>query len=74
MNVSDEWYLLLKLRSLHIRCDAFDGVSSFEQRRERMRAAIIPNREITYTVMDGKRITLGQQFSLIYRQALEVPK
>lgn len=70
MSLADEMSLVTKLRSLQITCNAFDGLTTFEQRRELVRGAVSQIPEVVYTVRDGKNITLAKQFEHVYRCAL----
>jgi hypothetical protein len=67
MSLTDEMLLVSKIRSLQITCNAFDGLTTFEQRRELVRGAVNQVPAVTYTVRDGKNITLAQQFTHVYR-------
>jgi len=60
-----ELSLILKLRSLgsHV---AIEGLTTIDQRREAVRRALLPVNHITYTVSNGKRISLGVQFAAVY--------
>lgn len=66
MSLSDEMALVTKLISLQVKCNAFDGLTTFEQRREKVRGAVIQVPDVTYTVRDGKNITMRQQFVRVY--------
>lgn len=66
MSVTDEMTLITKIRSLQIPCNAFDGLTTFEQRRELVRGAVSQVPDVTFTIRDGKAITIGQQFQRVY--------
>lgn len=67
MSLSEEMALVTKLVSLQVKCNAFDGgLTTFEQRREKVRGALKPVADVTYTVRDGKNITMRQQFARVY--------
>lgn len=70
MSLSDEMSLVTKLVSLQVPCSPFDGLTTFEYRRELVRGAVRQVPDVTYTVRDGKNITLSQQFHRVYGQAL----
>lgn len=70
MKLTDEMTLITKLRSLQVKCNAFDGLTTIDQRREIVRAALKPVEEVTFTVRDGKPITMAQQFQRVYEQPL----
>jgi hypothetical protein len=67
MSLSDELELVNRLRRLNVPCSAFDGVTSYEQRRERVRAAI--RRVATATYSEG--VSMGEQFERVYGESLE---
>lgn len=67
--LTEELILVSKLRSLQIDCAAFDGLTTPEQRRDRVRAAMQPVLDVTYTVKDGKRVTISEQFERVYGEA-----
>lgn len=64
--LTDEITLISKVRSLGIQCNAFDGLTTPEQRRAAVRVAIDPVLEVTFSVLNGKRITLAMQFASVY--------
>lgn len=66
MSLTDEMFLITKIRSLQIPCNAFDGLTTFEQRRELVRGAVSQVPDVTFTVKDGKNITIAQQFTRVY--------
>ncbi len=66
MSLSEEMALVTKLVSLQVKCNAFDGLTTFEQRREKVRGALKQVADVTYTVRDGKNITMRQQFVKVY--------
>lgn len=70
VNLTDEMLLTSKLKSLGVKLSPFDGLSTFETRRELLRAAVNMLPDVTYTVRDGKNITLAQQFAKVYGVAL----
>lgn len=70
MSLTEEMCLVSKIRSLQILCNAFDGLTTFEQRREVVRGAARQVAEVTFTVRDGKNITVGKQFERVYGCAL----
>ena len=72
MNLSLEWGLYAKLKSLEPSCPVFDGLTTYEERRENMKAAIQRiGPEVTFTVRNGKIQTLAQEFSRVYSQDWE---
>lgn len=70
MSLSEEMSLVTKLVSLQIQCTPFDGLTTFEYRRELVRSAVRLVPDVTFTVRDGKNITLSQQFHRVCGQAL----
>lgn len=60
-----EMALIVKLRSLGERLP-FDGLPTLDQRREMVRRVLLAHDHVTYTVSNGKRITLGMQFALVF--------
>jgi hypothetical protein len=66
VSMYDEMSLITKIRSLQVVCNAFDGLTTFEQRRELVRGAVSQIPDVTYTVRDGKNITIAQQFEKVY--------
>lgn len=65
----EELSLATKLKSLG-EPSPFDGLTTIEQRRDRARMSIARLRDVTFTVRDGKTITLAQQFERVYGEAL----
>lgn len=63
-----ELSLILKLRSLGGSVK-FDGLTTIDQRREAVRRALLPVDHITFSVQNGKRITMGVEFARIYGEA-----
>lgn len=70
MSLNDELLLVNKVRSLQVICNAFDGVTTFDQRREKVRGAVSQVPDVVYRTVDGKNITLQQQFERIYGVSL----
>lgn len=64
--LADEMSLVTKIRALGIECNAFDGLSTPEQRLEIVRAALLPVDDVTYSVTNGKRITIAMRFAAVY--------
>lgn len=62
-----EMALIVKLRSLGQKIN-FDGLVALDERRELVRKALLPFDDVTYTVSNGRRITLGMQFATVYRE------
>lgn len=60
-----EMSLITKLRALGTGLE-MDGLRTLDQRRELVRAALLPLDDVTYTVANGKRVTLGTQFAAVY--------
>jgi hypothetical protein len=69
---SDELALAIKLKALGMKPAAFEGgLTTVEQRRDIVRTQIrTVGAEVTYTLRDGKRITLADQFHRAYGEAL----
>lgn len=63
---TDELALITKIRALQIECNAFGGLLTPEQRRDIVRKAIDPVLDVTYTMRDGKRITMAMQYADTY--------
>lgn len=70
MNSSDEISLIAKVKSLGVKFDPWEGLTTPEQRRDSVRTAIAPISHVVFTVRDGKQITLAQQFERVYGCAL----
>jgi len=66
MSMYDEMSLVTKIRSLQVVCNAFDGLTTFDQRRELVRGAVSQIADVTFAVRDGKNITIAQQFERVY--------
>lgn len=67
MNASEaELGLIVRLRSLERKFHLPEGLSSIDQRRDLVRKAIEPWLDVTYTVRNGKRITMGMQYATAY--------
>jgi hypothetical protein len=64
--LTDEMTLITKVRSLRIDCNAFDGMTTPEQRCDIVRKAIEPVLDVTFTIRNGKRITMAMQFADVY--------
>lgn len=60
-----EMALVVKLRSLGQKV-GFDGLMTLDQRREIVRAALLDVDHVTFTVRNGKRITMGMQFAATF--------
>lgn len=58
--------LLVKLRALDPAFKPPVGLTTPEQRRDSVRAAIEPWLDVTYTVRNGRRITMGMQYADVY--------
>lgn len=65
-NLTAEMLLVSKIKSLGIECNAFDGLTTVEQRMDSVRKAIEPVLDVTYTVRNGKRITMAMQYADAY--------
>lgn len=65
----DEMAFGVKLKSLGIQCAAFDGLTTHEQRRDYFREALAPVDDVTFTMRNGKRITIAMEFARIYGEA-----
>jgi hypothetical protein len=71
MALSDEMALVKKLISLDQPCKTiFDGLTSRDERRDKVRAAIQKIPDVTYTIQSGKRITLAMAFARAYGETL----
>lgn len=68
-NYTDELALITKLRSLGVMLNAFDGLNTPDQRREIVRAALMPVDDVTYAIRNGKRITIAMRFAEVYGMA-----
>jgi hypothetical protein len=67
MPLSDEMALVAKLISLELPCrEVWNGVTTQAERRERLRPLVKKVSEVTYTVIEGKRITMAQAFIRAY--------
>jgi zona occludens toxin (predicted ATPase) len=67
MNAEDvELGLIVKLRALNRHFHLDTGITTLEQRRAAVRAAIEPWLEVTYTIRNGKRITMAMQYATAY--------
>lgn len=55
--------LIVKLRALDRNFSIPAGLTPVEQRRELVRAAIEPWLDVTYTIRNGKRITMAMQYA-----------
>jgi hypothetical protein len=58
--------LLAKLRSLDPNFSPPTGLTTPEQRRDAVRAAIMPWLDVTYTIRNGKRITMAMQYADVF--------
>lgn len=64
--LSDEIAFAVKLKALGQPTDAFAGLTTVEQRRDTFREALRPVDDVTFTVANGKRITMAMEFARIY--------
>lgn len=67
--LAEEISLAVKLKSLGVQCDAFDGLTSPDQRREFFRAALEPVDDVTFAIRNGKRVTMAMEWARIYGEA-----
>ena len=65
-NFAQEMSLVTKLRALGAECDAFVGLTTVEQRKDRILKAMDTFEDVTYTVRNGKRISMAMQFAHVY--------
>ncbi len=63
---SAEVSLIAKMRSLGAKPEFPGGLTTLEQRRDAVRAVLDPLLEVTYTIQNGKRITMAMQFAAAY--------
>jgi len=66
VNLLAEIALVNKLVSLEVTKQRFDVNASYEARREQTRVFVRLIPDVTFTVRDGKRITMAEQFRLVY--------
>lgn len=66
MNLRAEINLVTKLKALGVELGSIDYLSPFEDRLATVRAAVNQIPDVTFTVRDGKNITLAQQFAAVY--------
>jgi hypothetical protein len=64
--IAEELAFGIKLKALGHPTDAFTGLTTSEQRREMFRAALLPVDDVTFTIRNGKRITMAMEFARIY--------
>lgn len=64
--LTDEMALVIKIRSLQVRCEPFDGLTTVEQRRAIVQKSLDGIGDVTFTVKDGKRVTVREQFTRVY--------
>jgi hypothetical protein len=67
MNMHDELALANKLTALGEPGHLFDGLTSHEERREKARAMVKRCADVTFTIRDGRRVTMAQMFRETYR-------
>lgn len=60
--------LLAKLRALDQSFAPPPGLTTLEQRREAVRSAIEPWLDATFTIRNGRRITMAMQYADVYRE------
>ena len=71
MTLTLEWALVKKLISLGVPArTVFDGITTREERLAKVREAVKLVPDITYTLTDGKRVTMTQAFMHAYGVAL----
>jgi len=58
--------LLAKLRALDSNFRPPEGLSTLEQRRDAVRAVLDPWLDVTYTMRNGRRISMAMQFADVY--------
>jgi hypothetical protein len=67
MNAEDaELGLIVKLRALDRHFHLDTGLTTLEQRRDVVHAAIQSWLDTTYTIRNGKRITMAMQYATAY--------
>lgn len=71
-NLSDELWLVEKIKAAGGKWNAFDGVTTREQRRQSVRASLKINELGAKKCgrRQGKELSFGQVFELIYGEAL----
>lgn len=58
--------LLVKLRALDNTFKAPTGVTTPAQRQDAVRAAIMPWLDVTYTIRNGRRVTMAMQYADVF--------
>lgn len=66
---SAEISLVTKMRSLGAKPVFPEGLTTLEQRRNAVRAALDPVLDVTFAIQNGKRITMAMQFAVAYGEA-----
>jgi hypothetical protein len=67
--IADELRLYTKLRALEVPCTFDASRMTHDERCETLRAAVSLVPEVTFTIRDGKRITMGQEFARVFGAA-----
>lgn len=67
--LADEMAFAVKLKALGIETDAFDGLTTVDQRRDRFRAVLQSVDDVTFAILNGKRISMAMEFARIYGEA-----
>lgn len=65
-NIIDEIALATKIISLHVACEFPAGLTTHEQRREIVQKSLAGIEDVTFTIRDGKRVTIREQFVRVY--------
>lgn len=63
---SAEISLVTKMRALGAKPEFPVGLTTLEQRRDAVRAVLDPLLDVTFTIQNGKRITMAMQFARAY--------
>ncbi len=68
MSLTDEWALMQKLKALDQpnALDVFAGIRTQAERMEKARAMVKKVCDVTFSIVDGKRVTMTQMFVRTY--------
>jgi hypothetical protein len=67
--LADEMALIVKLRALGAHPQIPAGLVTWEQRRDAVKAVLDPVSDVTFTIRNGKRISVGMEYARIYGEA-----
>lgn len=65
-HLADEMALIVKLRALGAHPDIPAGLTTWEQRRDAVKAVLDPVSDVTFAIRNGKRISMAMEYARTY--------